>query len=262
MSSASYHFSPKKKVVVWKNREDRSVNWFSCDTFNNKKRDLSIILYRRMHLLPKTAWYTLFSSVMTMKDDVKALWQASETSSFSWSSEETSMAKVCTLEYSIDLSENWVIRKIANVLFRTSRWLRETLQSDLKKKSPPFLSMKTSAVEGKSSELSPWYHFPNLLIKYPLAFGDLKLTHTQIWVSKCLFTAWNLWNKSFFGYFSWNMRKKFKQIITSSYIFENRVCKKVEWFMKWLFMLPLLYWKNRTCTYPPRPRPSLVLIWW
>ena len=49
-----------------------------------------------------------------------------------------------------------------------------------KKKSPPSLSMKTSAVEGKSSELSPWYHFPNLLIKYPLAFGDLKLTHTQI----------------------------------------------------------------------------------
>ena len=110
--SASYHFSPKKKVVVWKNRENRSVNWFSGDTFNNKKRDLSIIFYRRMHLLPKTAWYTLFSSVMTMKDDVKALWQASETSSFSWSS-ETSMAKVCTLEYSIDSSENCVIRKMA-----------------------------------------------------------------------------------------------------------------------------------------------------
>ena len=121
LSSTSYHFSPKKEVVVWKNREDRSVNWFSCDTFNNKKRDLSIILYRRMHLLPKTAWYTLFSSVMTMKDDVKALWQASETSSFSWSSEETSMANVCTLEYSIGLSENWSIRKMAYVLFRTSR---------------------------------------------------------------------------------------------------------------------------------------------
>ena len=119
LSSTSYHFSPKKKVVVWKNREDRSVNWFSCDTFNNKKRDLSIILYRRMHLLPKTAWYTLFSSVMTMKDDVKALWQASETSSFSWSSEETSMANVRTLEYSIGLSENWSIRKMAYILFRT-----------------------------------------------------------------------------------------------------------------------------------------------
>ena len=69
------------------------------------------------------------------------------------------------------------------------------------RKESPSLSMKTSAVEGKSSELSPWYHFPNLLIKYPLAFWDLKLTPTYSNLSLKLFRHLLYETSYFFGTF-------------------------------------------------------------